>query len=75
MTWARAGCLVLVIDQVGSTNFLVTHGEPAAARVTSEHGDAVANIVDTLIDPMDRVVGVMSAAPAGTGLSRRQGVG
>jgi aspartyl/asparaginyl-tRNA synthetase len=35
----------------------------------------LANIVDTLIDPMDRVVGVMSAAPAGTGLNRTQGAG
>ncbi len=35
----------------------------------------LANIVDTLIDPMDRVVGVMSAAPAGTGLRRTQGAG
>ncbi len=35
----------------------------------------LANIVDTLIDPMDRVVGVMSAAPSGTGLSRSRGTG
>ncbi|MDX2474703.1 MAG: hypothetical protein QNL91_13465 [Candidatus Krumholzibacteria bacterium] len=35
----------------------------------------LANIVDTLIDPMDRVVGVMSAAPAGTVLNRTQGAG
>lgn len=35
----------------------------------------LANIADTLIDPMDRVVGVMSAAPAGTILHRTQGAG
>lgn len=33
------------------------------------------NITDTLIDPMDKVVGVMREAPAGTGLSRTQGAG
>lgn len=33
------------------------------------------NIVDTLIDPMDKVVGVMQAAPQGTGLVHDQGAG
>ena len=39
---------ILVVDQVGSTHFLVTHGEAEAARVTSEHGEAVRRIVDAL---------------------------
>ncbi|MCB1182336.1 hypothetical protein KDM41_02810 [bacterium] len=33
------------------------------------------NIIDTLIDPMDKVVGVMRRAPQGTGLDRNQGAG
>ena len=33
------------------------------------------NIIDTLIDPMDKVVGAMRLAPAGTGLSTTQGAG
>ena len=33
------------------------------------------NIIDTLIDPMDKVIGVMRKAPTGTGLTSTQGVG
>lgn len=40
--------VVLVMDQVGSTRFFVTHGEAAAQRVTSEHGEAVRRIVEAL---------------------------
>jgi aspartyl/asparaginyl-tRNA synthetase len=33
------------------------------------------NIIDTLIDPMDKVVGIMRNVPAGTGLGRTGGAG
>ncbi|MDH3707462.1 MAG: AAA family ATPase, partial [Acidimicrobiia bacterium] len=40
--------VILVVDQVGSTSFLVTHGEAEAGRVTAEQGDAVHHIVDAM---------------------------
>jgi class 3 adenylate cyclase len=39
---------ILVVDQVGSTHFFVTHGEAEATRVTSEHGEAMRRIVQAL---------------------------
>ncbi len=47
-TTAPRIAVILVMDQVGSTHFFVTHGEAEAARVTSEHGDAVRRNVEAL---------------------------
>ncbi len=47
-TTAPRIAVILVMDQVVSTHFFVTHGEAEAARVTSEHGDAVRRNVEAL---------------------------
>ncbi|MDH4170952.1 MAG: AAA family ATPase, partial [Acidimicrobiia bacterium] len=39
---------ILVVDQVASTHFLVTHGDSVAGQVNAEHGDAMHRIVDAL---------------------------
>ncbi len=48
VTTAPRIAAILVMDQVGSTRYFVTHGEAEATRVTSEHGDAVRRNVEAL---------------------------